>query len=374
MSKDTRTLTKNYRCESFEYREEFLRETLESCSRILKNFSEPEVIGQGSYGVVHKCLAIHINSGDVLKVAIKVSRIVDDHDFQEVEKTYMMSDQNIGPQLFETFFSIAPNGYITQFMIMQAMDMDCNTALQDLTISIEDKQMICHRMLHLIYLQFSIHDMICTDIKPTNFVYDKATKQVKMIDFGQCIFDYPSKVNENYTFIVFSILLLQLYFLTGLTLFHQVYVSSNGTGLGSLSYYECLKILNVYRHYKVPIPGQNREYVFFPREEQQITEICAILNHTSSFTDNLNNIFTHYIQKSRPEGVGSPYLNLPKYDRLDIIRVINFLPFNELQTKIFLPYHNHRKGVLQNKKNQILPNFSPIDRNAFNRDEAEEVD
>ena len=112
--------------------------------------------------------------------------------FDEVKYAYLMSDEGIGPTVFDTFYYIMKpsdnNQYYAQYIIMERLN---NKFRLDSSIV---KQMID------LYYKVIKNGIYCNDIKLDNYVLDNTKNQVKMIDFGEfCNQTKPSDLNKfNY--------------------------------------------------------------------------------------------------------------------------------------------------------------------------------
>lgn len=206
---------RNFRCT-----EKFQRthQILDDCSRTLKEFHLTKILGEGTNGIVYKGYAKY--QGKKVPIAVKFSKNMYEGEMvEEIEFTYYMSEVGIGPILYDSFFYKDNDGKLVQVMVMEPADMDCSDALVDPSLSVRTKKSICKKMISLIYRQMFEFGLICTDVKPLNFVYMKAKDEVKMIDFGEEWCEeirkfknyHPRKIELE---AVYSALIIQMFILT----------------------------------------------------------------------------------------------------------------------------------------------------------------
>jgi hypothetical protein len=158
------------------------------------------------------------------KLVVKISRIPYTTESQklrykkrlyaEMKYSIEMSDENIGPKIYDYFYlDYSYNGikYINQFIIMESMTIDATKALEDPKISNSDKIKIIDTMIKLLKKQIK-YGLYCSDIKPDNYtvnIEDNVVKSIKMIDFGEnfCKKKIGTTLQNNERALIFQLLL-----------------------------------------------------------------------------------------------------------------------------------------------------------------------
>jgi serine/threonine protein kinase len=179
-----------------------------------------EELGAGAYGDVQIHDVIYNNKH--MKLAIKIVHKSKDYDMdsahEEAKYAHAMSMKEIGPMVYYTF-----HDKYSQYFIMEPMDMNCETFLQSVA-SVDNKKTVVENMVALILKKVFKLKIMCTDIKPSNFIMNKPVDRsinVKMIDFGlfcnknDDVLGYVRKKKNVYCFMVFLQLKLFFYFITG---------------------------------------------------------------------------------------------------------------------------------------------------------------
>jgi hypothetical protein len=127
---------------------------------------------------------------------------------KEAEYSADMGIKGIGPEVYLTFHTnnlpdvLIPSKTISfelhkgflQVIVMQSFDQDCHDYIRTAS-NINDVKTIVQGMLNVFLKAINENPeaLFCTDIKPGNFVVNRATREVKMIDFGA---DYCKQETE----------------------------------------------------------------------------------------------------------------------------------------------------------------------------------
>lgn len=181
-------------------------------------------LGEGTFGTVYK--GVYYHDGIEFDVAIKIMISEYDEDnikqinsiISEVEYSYRMSSQGIGPKVYDSFYAIVNNDEynddeLITYVIMELFDGSLTNAYKE-NLSIQNYQDMNQQVLDLLKIQIFENEMYCTDIKPDNFVYKKTKKgyEVKLIDFGEEFCKLGSFDKQNYANIniFYVILALQI--------------------------------------------------------------------------------------------------------------------------------------------------------------------
>ncbi len=190
--------------------------SLNFCSNELHDYTFGKKLGEGSFGIVYKGTAITNNRE--IPIAIKIiqaeyetpSQI--DEMIDEIEYSYWMGEVGIGPVVYESFYIIAPSEdgkvIFNQFIIMEPMDTDVLGALRKRNVKPSTKYAIMEKVVELILLQTYEFNMLCSDLKPANFVVSLNPVKVLMIDFGAdfCTFNPNANLHEKNIHALFQLL------------------------------------------------------------------------------------------------------------------------------------------------------------------------
>lgn len=196
-------LTRFYRCNTKSINDnEVLKECLQQEIKINK------FINKGSFGTIYE--ADYHN----MKIAVK---IIDDklknlNDvLYEVEYSYNMSSQMLGPRIYDAFY-VASDKRIRAYILMELFDYSVHSIYSKNLPKMKYYE-IHTKLLDIIYSQIFDHHMYCVDIKPANFVVKKVKDDyiVRMIDFGGdwCYLDEFPKEYETPE-ILYTIIIIQL--------------------------------------------------------------------------------------------------------------------------------------------------------------------
>lgn len=131
----------------------------------------------------------------------------------EIEYSYTMAEQDIGPMIYDAFFVVSPkHTFIITYILMEVFDGSVDDVYKlklPSTVFFD----IHAQMLDILYKQIFKHHMYCSDIKPGNFVVKKVggKYKVRAIDFGTdwCRLDDMRPEYESKE-IYYVILLIQL--------------------------------------------------------------------------------------------------------------------------------------------------------------------
>lgn len=216
---------RNYRCVSVQpnyihnnQNKTVLQNILSSCTRNISNIKIRDMIGEGSFGRVYKGKARFGNED--IDIALKVIEINNstenniDQIYSEIEFSYYMGENDIGPKMYDAFFIYNPKTKLfIQYIIMEPFDMDCHSALESDDLTTVEKGDIFTQMVNLYIEQLFEYGLECHDIKPANYVYNRDKNIVRIIDFGVdwCIFkqDSPEYYKET-TLVIMVLQLLEL--------------------------------------------------------------------------------------------------------------------------------------------------------------------
>lgn len=181
-----------------------IKKLLNDCSRVFKNITTVTYITSGTYGEVFS--VIGKKHGKTAKVIVKTIIIENDKEMDgvldEFEIAYNMGNANIGPKIYDSFFieMEKDNGPNKKMMVivMEFFDTDVSDIIQT-KISIQTKKKIIKQVINLIKKQIYKYNLYCVDIKLTNFVYNKKTNMVRMIDFDPyyCTNGLKDKLHKN---------------------------------------------------------------------------------------------------------------------------------------------------------------------------------
>lgn len=233
-----------------------------------------DIIGSGSYGKVYK--GKYYLEFEEIDIAIKI--VVSENEEEEinnmvseVEYSYRMSSQGIGPKVYDSFYMTTNNRLIT-YIIMELFDGTLYDAYEEENLSIQNYQNLNQQLLQLLKIQIFENDMYCVDIKTSNFVYRKRETdyELKMIDFGEkfcSLGDFDEKIYVNKD-IFYVILVIQLMLMirtndTDGRIFLPFYLDSrikkyfsNKNALKDLK-----KVL--YNIIRLPYKGQNKTHIVY---------------------------------------------------------------------------------------------------------------
>jgi len=168
-------------------------DTIKNCSNIEIETTFKEPIGSGTFGIVYP-IVVKFGTDKVTMILKKISKTItnekekkyfieDMHD--EVDYSYEMGKNNIGPRVYDAFF-YQTEDTVNQFIIMEKFDTSvANWILSgDSDLNKTNCSNVSNKMLDLLYKQIFKLNMFCGDIKPDNFVINLDTFTVRMIDFG----------------------------------------------------------------------------------------------------------------------------------------------------------------------------------------------
>jgi hypothetical protein len=171
--------------------------TIKNCSNMELQTIFGKVLGKGAYGTVYEAI-VKFGSEEVDLALKKISktfkkkkdqdRFVDDM-YDEVEYSYDMGRNKIGPHVYDAFF-YQEGDVINQYIIMEKFDTGvANWILSDddrfsSELTYKNCQLVGEGMLDILYKQIFILNVYCGDIKTDNFVVNFNPLVVRMIDFG----------------------------------------------------------------------------------------------------------------------------------------------------------------------------------------------
>jgi serine/threonine protein kinase len=166
---------------------------LNECSTNAKGISliENGILGSGTFG------SVFLANYNGTQIAIKVIKQQLNTDttndiieslLWEVEYSYQMASQNIGPKIYDAFYTFdEESNEILCFILMEKFDGSVE-GMYAKGLSAQDCVYIHTEMLKILHAQIFENKLLCSDIKPENFVIKKdnhtRTYKVRMIDFG----------------------------------------------------------------------------------------------------------------------------------------------------------------------------------------------
>lgn len=164
-------------------------EIINKCARNVKNVIIKKVLGKGSFGTVFFANLLD-SKGKELPSAVKIIKLKKnkrskvDEMMYEVEYSYYMGENGIGPKIYDAFYVDAPD-YIMQYIFMESGDDSVMSALQS-NMDPRLLQALVRDCIRLTWKQINKLELYCLDIKPNNFIYkmNKGGPKVRMIDFG----------------------------------------------------------------------------------------------------------------------------------------------------------------------------------------------
>jgi serine/threonine protein kinase len=201
--------TRNYRCSG---------SSITKCSRNVRDIKIGDIVGEGGFGKVYKAEGYLNNKKIVFAIKIIKDAVMEDYMEEEIEFSYYMGEMGIGPHVYDAFFYTDDDEETyTQVIFMEYMDTDCGHVLRDEKIDDNRKRNIVGQITTLVYKQIFETGLICFDQKPNNFVYSFEDNVVKLIDFGAEFCSTKPDIKKNreiYLSVIYTILLIQLFFLT----------------------------------------------------------------------------------------------------------------------------------------------------------------
>lgn len=252
------------------------------------------LIGRGGFGSVYPAVITH--KGKDINVVLKIIVEKNPKDMKECIKNFYlevqysvkMGEQNIGPNIYDSFYSIKNNS-MYQYIIMERFDMSVDKWL-DSKIYPNGAKYIVTNMLKILKNQIFSKHMYCTDIKPHNYVIkfgnNNAPTKVRMIDFGSdfCGKDIPA------IYITFpSLRVLQkntldevFYIICVIQLYMFIYYSFNSlkSSIHTLKYFYTDKLFIKY---------------IVKRKENKDTDIMLVLYDVLETEKEHASIFKHYM-------------------------------------------------------------------------------
>lgn len=175
------------------------------------NINTGNKLGEGTFGKVY------LGKFNNKEVAIKVIYIETKDELNDLNTEVNISehlnataDYMLSPIVYFADYKIINNKCIG-IIVMEKMDMDCSSALEMDGISDKTKVLIVEKMLDIINYMIESRGIVCSDVKPANFLYNKNNNDVKIIDLdGYSCFN-DNQLNEFDFNAYFNILLLQMY-------------------------------------------------------------------------------------------------------------------------------------------------------------------
>jgi serine/threonine protein kinase len=200
---------------------------LDNDGDILRECASPDIqiikrLGEGAYGIAY--LAKYKNKLICIKSILTEAEYDDtannenlDDLYFEVEYSYNMGQQDIGPKVYYAFFYKNYNEDIITYILMEAFDMSVGDAYKSGSFTENQLIDITEQMLHITHKQVYYNHMFCVDVKPVNFVLKKAANGsivVRMIDFGKdwcTLGTYPKEyLSIDYFYFVITVQLFML--------------------------------------------------------------------------------------------------------------------------------------------------------------------
>jgi serine/threonine protein kinase len=226
-------ITRFRRCTSPNIKTYKNHEILGACLHPTADVRLLDVLGEGSFGTVYSA-DYTTPDGKTLKIAVK--RIETEYEYKseinekiddvlyEVEYSYHMASQNIGPQVYDAFYIInKQRGMIITYILMEAFDGSSEKIYEE-SLSIKQYQDIHQQMIDLLHEQIYDNHMYCVDIKPGNYVVKKVGNDfvTRIIDFGKdwCYLDeFPGEYDTIDMF--YFVILIQLCLMINTVITHE---------------------------------------------------------------------------------------------------------------------------------------------------------
>lgn len=182
-------MEENFECDLYPTEES----TIKNCSNVEIQTIINKELGRGTYGVVSPVI-VKFGSKEIVLILKKISKtfktqkrrnnFIDDM-YDEVDYSYTMGKNGIGPRVYDAFF-YQEDDCINQYIIMEKFDTSvANWILsQSSKLTTNNCQKVTDQMLDLLHKQIFVLNTYCGDIKTDNFVVNFDPMIVKMIDFG----------------------------------------------------------------------------------------------------------------------------------------------------------------------------------------------
>lgn len=172
--------TSYYKCYKMSGTDE---EMVNHCFKKITNITLGEVLGEGTFGVVYKAYGMYRKRSVTfaLKKMKEGTNVSFDEYAKEIEYHYLMDKTNIGPKIYDAFFA-GKHDKEVHYVALEYFDMDVNILLSS-NAHVSEKINAVKQMIILLKRQVKA-GLDCSDIKPSNFLYDKNKRIVKITDFG----------------------------------------------------------------------------------------------------------------------------------------------------------------------------------------------
>lgn len=109
---------------------------------------------------------------------------------EAADVSFVMGENNLGPRVYDSFYSIHDisenEKHILHYTLMDNMDANCLQVITDRENKLNRTALehIAEQTKSIIVLMVFQYNIICTDIKLSNFMYMYDSQNVRMIDFG----------------------------------------------------------------------------------------------------------------------------------------------------------------------------------------------
>lgn len=182
-------MDENFECDLYK-NEEY---TIKNCSNLeIKKIIKKD-LGKGTYGIVYPVI-VQFGTKEVTLVLKKISNTLTtktkqnefiDEMYDEVEYSYDMGKNRIGPHVYDAFFYQDGNT-INQYILMEKFDTSVSNWIlsQSNLLNSKNCQFVGDEMLNILHKQIFVLNTYCGDIKTDNFVINFNPMIVRMIDFG----------------------------------------------------------------------------------------------------------------------------------------------------------------------------------------------
>jgi len=182
-------MDENYECDFYITEEQ----TLKKCSNVEIQKILKKELGRGQNGVIYPVI-VKFGSKEITLVIKKISKQIStkkeeklfiEDMYNEVDYSYEMGKNEIGPHVYDAFFYKNGNT-LYQYILMEKFDTSVSEWILSESSLLTNRNctFVTDQMLDILYKQIFNLNTFCGDIKTDNFVINFNPFIVKMIDFG----------------------------------------------------------------------------------------------------------------------------------------------------------------------------------------------